>query len=239
MKDQVFIGGGAKYNKLILTTLFVKGHLTVWELANEIAKSELKPKESLYHKAQKIQSVLIRKKGRLEDLVNTEYLKRKKKKEYYLTMNKGFCTAITLFNEKETPESAINIFDDNTSFFAPELKTIFRLFSNISYAQSKERYKEIRKVTTNLLDKGLNFEKISNEEFNNYFNTEGEQVSITLSEEVKNTTPVEATPELKEAFSNLFTKLIKLQRIAMTRLLDISLEFKQEMDQSLSPSNKD
>src|SRR4030067_3775475 len=108
MANEIFAGKEGKNNRLILKTLYEKGYLTPWQIANEIANGdpERKPKEDPYHRAQKINSVLVRKNGRLSDLVDQEFLE-KTGKGYCLTLNKGFCSALTLY-EKEIPLPAID-----------------------------------------------------------------------------------------------------------------------------------
>lgn len=87
-KIGIFRGRQRIYNKLILKTLFSEGPLTSWECAKKVYE-RMKNTDSLpkdwkglhsYHVTQKINSVFIRKSGRLPELLDKGYLAKGKQK---------------------------------------------------------------------------------------------------------------------------------------------------------------
>jgi len=231
MRNQIFSGKGAKNNEQILRILFEKGQLTAWGLSKELALLDPKKPKDSYHKAQKIQSVLLRKNGRLEDLVNKEFIE-KKENTYLLTATKGFCSATTLFDEEKLPKPSLDFFSEDVVSLVPELKIFIQMLANLSYTQSKEGYREVRKVTMNLLDKGLHFEKISNEEFGRFYNDEFEQYCLNLLKAgSKSPAYAEWTPELKEASYKLIAKLSDMCQVYLKELVQLGIEYKQKSGQ--------
>ena len=107
-KIGILKGRSTRYNKYILEVLAKNGNpLKPWELSKQIHK-EMAAKHDLpkkwehvnwYPATQKIQSVLIRKKGgRLEDLKDKDYIEEVEGKGWFLTL-KGFLTAAFLFQD--------------------------------------------------------------------------------------------------------------------------------------------
>jgi hypothetical protein len=221
MQHRIFAGKGAKNNELALRTLYENGYLSAWKLAKEIAINDptRKPKEDVYHKAQKIQSVLIRKNGRLADLVEKEYIE-KSEKGYCLTFNKGFCAALALY-EKDIPKPAI---DEATKIDAilPEFKEILDILSRHHPEAVAEMYREMRRITLTLLDKGLDFEKISNRQFNSFFADQYEEFYL---EELKNKDCKEEKwdppPELKQSIQKFISRLTSIAQKQIKELEDL------------------
>lgn len=73
MSIPIFDGKQTTYNQMILETLLINGELTAWQLAKDI-EPKIRIAGDLYHKSQKIYSVLIRKNGRLLDLQHKGYV---------------------------------------------------------------------------------------------------------------------------------------------------------------------
>ena len=199
MRPKIFAGREGKYNEAILKALYEKGYLTPWNIAREIAIGDprRKPKEDPYHKMQKINSVLVRKDGRLSDLVNKEFIE-KTERGYCLTFNKGFCTALVLY-EEDIPKPAIDETSKIETIF-PELKEVIDIISR-HYPELIPH--EMRESTSKLLSKGLDFEKISNKEFNVFFDHQFQEQQLTI-DRPKYDTP----PELKEALLKLISRLM-------------------------------
>jgi hypothetical protein len=151
MEEQLFTGKSAKYNILILKILYQKGTLTPWDLSKEIANLTREKSENIYHKTQKIQSVLIRKDGRLINLVNRQFLK-KTPEGYCLTFSKGVCTALTLFDEEELLKPAINIIPKFENINSG-LSIIAHILSNFDPVQFKMSYKHIRILASHIMNK--------------------------------------------------------------------------------------
>jgi hypothetical protein len=88
----IFRGKERTYNELVLRTLFLEGHLKGWELAKKIyermKETKRLPKKWIhlnwYPVTQKIYSVLVRKPGRLSDLLKKGYLEKFKEDKGYL-----------------------------------------------------------------------------------------------------------------------------------------------------------
>lgn len=190
----------AKYNKSILKALYETGYLSSWELARKIAESDpTRAMKDWYHEAQKVQSVLVRKRGRLSDLAEKEFIESTDK-GYCLTFNKGFCSALASF--KEIPKPAI---DETTKIaeFIPEFRKIFDIMSRIYPEEESEHYRIMREITINLLKKGLNFESISNREFNDFL---VDQYKESYLAELNRGKEREIPPELKEAILELLSR---------------------------------
>lgn len=222
MANEIFAGKEGKNNRLILKALYEKGYLTPWQIANEIANGdpERKPKEDPYHRAQKINSVLVRKNGRLSDLVDQGFLE-KTGKGYCLTFNKGFCSALTIY-EKEIPLPAI---DEATKIDAiiPELKEILDIIYRHRPEAIFEMYIEMRKITKKLLDKGINFGKISNREFNNFFADQYQELVLAglKKEKDDNQKRWDPPPELKEATQKFISRLMIMVQKQVKELEDL------------------
>jgi hypothetical protein len=211
MNPKVFAGKGAKNNELILKLLFEKGYLTPWRIANEIAKHDKKRKGDIYHKAMSIQSLLIRKNGRLPYLVEKGFVE-KNENGYRLTFNKGFCSALTLY--KQIPKPAIDEVNE-VSAIVPAFRKVLDLLVKQHPQALSEQYKIMQELTLKLLEKGLNLEAISNQEFNNFFADQYQESYVAeLKKPKKKTEKWEPTPELKIAISELmlyFENLLKKQ----------------------------
>jgi len=225
MQPEIFTGKKGKNNELILKALYEKGYLTPWKIAKEIAIKDLrkKPKANLYHKMQKINSVLVRRNGRLTDLVNNEFVERTDK-GYCLTFNKGFCSALYLY-EKKIPSPAI---DEATKIDAiiPEFKEILGIISKHHPEAISETYVEMREITKKLLDKGLNFEKISNRDFNNFFAGQYQESYLNgLKKKDDNQKRWDPPPELKEATQKLLSRLMVMVQRQVKELEDLQSNY--------------
>lgn len=227
MTLKIFSGKGAKNNETILKLLFEKGCLSPWKLANEMALNdpERKLKEDPYHKAQKIQSVLIRENGRLDDLVEKGFIE-KTEKGYCLTFEKGFCSALTLY--KEIPKPAI---DEATKIeaFAPELREMLDAMIRYQPQAQIEAYKIMQEITNDLLNKGLDLEKISNNEFNRFYAAQYEELQLKELKKVKkNEEKRELPPELKEATNKFISRLLSMAQKQFKELEDLQQSYFQD-----------
>ena len=215
----------AKYNKMVLKVLYENGYLSSWELARKIVENDAeRQKKNWYHETQKVQSVLVRKNGRLTDLVNKEFIE-KTDKGYCLTFNKGFCSALVLYDE--IPKPAI---DEATKIDAilPELKEILDIVSRLHPEAMFEGYKAMREITIELLEKGLNFESISNREFNRFFADQYEESYLEELKKGKNDEKKwEAPPELKEATQKFIFRLVAICQKQIKELEDLKNSYIQ------------
>jgi hypothetical protein len=206
MQPRIFAGKKGKNNELILKALYEKGYLTPWEIAREIAVKDLgkKPKVNLYHKMQKINSVLVRKKGRLADLLSKEFIE-KAEKGYCLTFYKGFCSALILY--EIVPKPAIDEPSRVYEIF-PELKEVLDITFRFFPEAQSENYGIPQEIAKKLLEKGLNFESISNSEFNTFFYAQSEEMLLKeLKKERKNEQKRETPPELKESIQKFLSRI--------------------------------
>lgn len=100
MESRLLEGKQGTYNKLILQALFEKSRLTAWHIAKYIiynipSKKEAAEGRYWWTKTQGVNSVLTRKKGRLEDLTNQGYIfKHAVDKTYGLTLD-GYAQVFT------------------------------------------------------------------------------------------------------------------------------------------------
>jgi hypothetical protein len=206
---QVFQGSkAAKINRFVLMALFENGCLSAFEIAKKVA--ELDPqraKKNWYHEAQKVNSVLTRRGGRLSDLANKDFIE-KREHGYALTSNKGFCTALLFYDQ--IPKPAID--ESNKLFqFFPELKRVIELGKKYYPETELEDYRNLKDITQRLLKKGLNLELLSNAEFNSYFSAEIERHyfnEIKDKKDVKNSWV--SNPEINEAIMQYFSHLEKI-----------------------------
>lgn len=226
MKNKIFTGKQARNNERILKLLYEKGYLPPWKLAKEMAINDptRKLKEDVYHKAQKIQSVLIRKNGRLSDLVGRGFIE-KSEKGYCLTFNKGFCSALTLY-EKEIPLPAI---DEAAKIDAiiPELKEILDIIYRHHPEAICEMYMEMREITKKLLGKGLNFEETSNREFNSFFADQYQELFLEglKKEKDDNQKRWDPPPELTEAIQKFISRLMSIVQRQVKELEDLQTSY--------------
>jgi hypothetical protein len=229
MEHKIFAGKGAKNNELIIKILFEKGSLSAWKIAKELANLDPKKPRDMYHKAQKIQSVLIRKKGRLEDLVVKGFI-QKIRREYSLTFDKGFCSALVLFGDKQIPKPALDEFH-NSAILPQELKDFMSILSSYNVFSLQESYREIQGVTISLLEKGLNFEKIPNREFSRFFSDQYEEYSLQLLRDGKKSKAnAEWTPELKEAAQKFITKMSSIVQEKAKELQELSTQYRLDLE---------
>jgi len=227
----------AKYNELILRALYEKGYLSSWELAKKIAESDpARAMKDWYHEAQKVQSVLVRKRGRLSDLVEKEFIE-KTDKGYCLTFNKGFCSALVSY--KEIPKPAI---DETTKVaaFLPEFRKILDIISRIYPEETFEHYGIMREITISLLKKGLNFESISNGEFNDFFADQYkesylEELKMEKTERKERETP----PELKEAILDLLSHMEAMLMKQIREYSSLKNKFAESTSTSITTSTHD
>jgi len=163
MVERIFAGKEAIYNELILKVLYEKVFLTAWDLSKELAFLTLKPQESLTNKARNVQSRLIGKQRRLEDLVNKQFLEKTESNCYCLTF-KGLCSASVLFDEHEKPKPESPVFS-RLGQMSSELTLSMQMLSSFFSEEYVGFHKYLRAVTNSLLDKGLRIEKVSNVQF--------------------------------------------------------------------------
>jgi hypothetical protein len=235
MEGKIFTGKGAKNNELILKLLYEKGYLTPWKIANELALLDPKKPKDTYHKAQKIQSVLIRKNGRLEDLIKKDFIE-KTEKGCCLTFEKGFCSALTLY--KEIPKPAI---DEATKIEAilPELREMLDAMIRYQPQAQLEAYKIMKEITNDLLKKGLNLEKISNNEFNRFYADQYEELQLKELKKVKkNEEKCELPPELKEATNKFISRLLSIAQKQFKELEDLQQSYFQDNQKDKLQENK-
>jgi hypothetical protein len=214
---QIFQGSkAARMNKFVLMALFENGCLSAFEIAKKVAALDPKrAKRNWYHEAQKINSVLTRRNGRLYDLTSKGFIE-KSEKGYTLTFNKGFCTALLCY-EQNIPKAAI---DESSKVFQifPELKRVIELAKKYYPEAELEDYKQMKNITQRLAMKGLNLELLSNAEFNNYYSVEMESIylnEIKDKKDVKNSWI--SNPEINEA---IMQYLSRLERICEKQLAD-------------------
>lgn len=180
MQVGIFQGKKGKYNKLIFQALHEEGYLSAWQIAKYISKKDSeRRKRNWYHETQKVYSVLIRKNGRLEELVNKEYVK-KTPRGYRTTYPKGYCLALTLFQDVRIPK--IDVFDinlllqgvkaqyptDDVDTYA-SLKEMLEIYAELY--PKEEGYKLLAKATLGMLGLGLNLDAVGNEDFNRFLET--------------------------------------------------------------------
>jgi hypothetical protein len=226
MAPEIFKGKEAKNNRMILKALYEKGYLSAWQIANEIVVNcEKKPTADHYHKAQKINSVLVRKKnGRLADLIKKEFIE-KTEKCYCLTFDKGFCSALTLY--EEIPKPAI---DKATKIaaFLPELRDFLDAMIRYQPQAQIEGLKIMQEITNDLLNKGLNLELISNNEFNRFFAAQYEELQLKeLKKAKKIEEKRELPPELKEASQRFISRLVGIAKQEFKELEELSKNYSQ------------
>jgi hypothetical protein len=227
MENKIFAGKGAKYNELILKLLFEKGFLSPWKLANELALLDPKKPKDTYHKAQKIQSVLVRKNGRLEYLVKKEFI-RKTADGYCLTVSKGSCSALVLFGNRQIPKASMSEFF-SLEHLPPEFKDFLILLSKYNSDALKKSYKEVQDIANKLLDEGLNFEMITNQQFNGFFDAQYEQLYLErLRTGTKSTASAEWTPELQEAAHKFISRMVSIVQIQAKELQELSDKYAEE-----------
>jgi len=206
MKNRIFSGKEAKYNELILTVLFDKGHLSAYKLAKEIVLNDpnRKLKENIHHKAQKINSVLVRRNGRLKKLEQQEFIK-KMGNEYCLTIFKGLCSALCLMKTVKMP--ALDP-DFSSYMIFPELKKIMEI-ARQSYPEAvMEDYEMLRKFALDQLKKGLNFELTPNKEFITLVNQRYEELlSQDYKTDRKKNNLWKENPEYRDAVLKLIDRL--------------------------------
>ena len=200
------------------------------ENRNELALLEPKKPNDIYHKAQKIQSVLIRKNGRLEYLFSKEFI-QKTEKGYCLTVSKGVCSALVLYRNNPIPKSPM------TEFFKiqnlpPEFRDFLLLLSNLNPDFLKESYKEVQDIAVKLLNQGLNFEKLTNQQFNSYFDAQLELAQLQqLKSGQKSKANTEWTPELREAANKFIARMVSTLR-GQVKELQLLMEKYAEEQQS-------
>jgi hypothetical protein len=234
VSNKIFSGKGAKYNTLILKALFEKGCLSAYNIAKEIAANDpkAKTKEYFHHKAQKINSVLVRKNGRLPQLEKQEFIKRTEN-GYNLTIFKGLCSALALFDKVKKPG-----FDDffDSYKLLPELKAIIEIASRTNPEAIIEDYRILRKITMEYLEKGINFELISNAEFNLLVNERYQKLVLDeLKTEKRGRESWKENPELQDAvmkladrFYNLALKEMKEYAALKEKIIDKSTKEKNQ-----------
>ena len=219
MSIEIFKGRKGPYNKLVLKSLYDNGYLSGWKLARKIAENDPRrrgKKKNWYHEAQKVYSVLVRKGGRLEELSNKEFIE-KTDQGYCLTVYKGLCSALTLYENVKEP--AIDELSKTYEIF-PELKEAMEIISRLYPETLVEKYKVMLRTTKELLDQGWNFDRVTNKQFNEIFNTRFQENSLR---ELKEKKEKETNPELQELGLKLADRMKKI-------LLEKVKEFEKEFD---------
>lgn len=221
MYIETFKGKKGKYNKSILKALYENGSLSAWNLAKYIVRNDpKKQKRNWYHETQKVNSVLTRKSGTLDRLSENEYILRKDQ-NYYLTINKGFCSALTLFEKVKEP--AIDDFSEAYKVI-PELKEAIEIISRLHPEAMTETYRLMRTATKELLKKGLNFDTISNRQFNVFFNDQMNRISLQeLKKEREKKEKSEPNPELQECALRIMERM---KGILLEQIKELDKEFK-------------
>jgi hypothetical protein len=94
----------------------------------------------------------------------------------------------------------------------PELRQIIELGRKYYPETEIEDLKEMKAITQNLLKKGLNFEVISNNDFNEYFLREQENLYFRKikNQKYKNKSTWVSNPEINELIIQFLTRLMKI-----------------------------
>lgn len=170
-----------EYNKLILKCL-VNGAKTTTQIAEYIYfNRKQKPKLRLHpkkvkepdkNKIKSIVSIISRKKSRLKEL-ETKYYIQKKNDLWYLTSPKGYAVAITLFNSVTEIYPYIPIEDLSEMFRRLHEIPIIDAFLNDErlrkiedLSKSSQFLQYMKDCTNELINEGINIDKMSLEEFN-------------------------------------------------------------------------
>jgi len=223
MTLEIFKGRKGTNNKLVLKSLYDNGYLSGWKLAREIAENDPRrrgKKKNWYHEAQKVYSVLVRKGGRLEELSNKEFIE-KTDQGYRLTIYKGLCSALTLYENVKEP--AIDELSKTYEIF-PELKEAMEIISRLYPETLVEKYKVMLRTTKELLDQGWNFDRVTNKQFNKIFIPRFQENSLRELKEKRETGEKwEPNPELQELGLKLADRMKKI-------LLEKVKEFEKEFD---------
>jgi ribosomal protein S8 len=207
-KPEIFQGTKAsKLNIAMLKVLYENGCLSKWEIAKKIVASNPgRAKKNWYYETQKVNSLLVRKNGRLSDLLRKGFI-QEEEKGYTLTFNKGFCSALVFYDKIPKP-----VIDDTMKVFHvfPELKRLVNLSRKYFPEEAElEDHRKMREITMKLLAKGLNLELISNKEFNEYFLIEQEGAYLKKIEEKQHGKKNSwlSIPELNEAVMEFLSHL--------------------------------
>lgn len=216
MHVAIFKGKKGENNESILKTLYEKGYLSAWKIARQIAENDPKrARKNWYHETQKVYSVLIRKGGRLEELLGKEFIE-KTDQGYCLTIYKGLCSALTLYENVIPP--AIDDLSKIEEVF-PEFKEMRDIIYRLHPEAQVEQYEIIRRTTKELLVKGLNLDTISNREFNRFWNAQmQESIFRRLKEKKDDRGKVGANPELREHVSKF---LLRIHKELMEQMKDL------------------
>ena len=200
----IFQGKKGKYNTLVIKTLYENGCLSAWKIARKIADLQGKPKSNWYHVTQKVNSVLTRRNGTLERLLDKEFIE-KTKEGYCLTTFKGFCSALTLYTDLKEP--AIDWLAKTWEKF-PELKEAFDIILRLHPEARVEEYKSALRVTMDLLNQGWNLDTVSNRQFNRIFTDQNnERILQEMKEKKENEEKWKPNPELQAAIQKFYNRI--------------------------------
>lgn len=120
MSLRIWEGKKGRYNTLILEALG-DGEKTAWDIAKYIVRHDLAlARGNWYHQSQKVNSRLLRKGGRLEDLLNTGFIRRREDGKYSLTIL-GFIYVLYQINHAGWKLSRDKLFINYWSFLMREL----------------------------------------------------------------------------------------------------------------------
>lgn len=216
----IFEGKKGNYNKSILKALYEKGYLSAWGIAKHIAENDPKRrKKNWYHEAQKVQSVLLRKRGRLEELSDKTYI-QKTPRGYRHTYWKGFCLALTLYKDTEVPRidilGADMLIQSIDESLQPIFKEILEIYSEL-YSK-KEVYEALAKATREMLNQGFNLDAIPNKDFNTYLEMHLENVLARESEHKETRRKIDSNPELQK---RVFEVLLKAKKAYLDKMKDL------------------
>lgn len=219
MQIGIFNGKKGRYNKLILKALYEKGMLSAWHIAryivDETEKKEKKRIKDWYHATQKVSSVLARKEGRLQELLAKEFIERTDC-GYTLTFNKGLCSALALYERVEKP--AIEF----PRKVLPELKELIEIIAQQHPESVVEGYKEMRNTAMALINKGLNIDLITNEQFNLLFQSQMEESFISSMKEKETREEQKMSPETQERIYRVIASLAdRIEKVTLEKLEEL------------------
>ena len=114
----------------------------------------------------------------------------------------------------------------------PEFRDFLLLLSNLNPDFLKESYKEVQDIAVKLLNQGLNFEKLTNQQFNSYFDAQLELAQLQqLKSGQKSKANTEWTPELREAANKFIARMVSTLR-GQVKELQLLMEKYAEEQQS-------
>ena len=173
MRIGIFEGKKAYYNRMILKVLIENKPMKAWSIAKEIAKKGIKKTEkTIRESTQDIYSILIRKNGRLNELLEKKYIM--KSEGFYFPTLKGIIAVLVseekipkigdfyhgLLSEIKFPEKVkVPFFDIEVN--GKKFENGFKEFAeSLSY---QEGWIKIRSMFKELLESGIDLDRITDE----------------------------------------------------------------------------